>query len=160
MELVFMRHGIAVERGDPLAPVEFERYLTTEGAEKVKQIAKHLSKIGSMFDMIISSPFVRARQTAEIVAKTLNLEKKLILDERLSAGATIAKILALASEYKNSNSLLFVGHEPDLGDAVSHLAGIRSISIKKGGLAGVRISEFGPGKGDLLYFIPPKMLLG
>ena len=71
MELYIVRHGIAIDREDPKSPAEADRYLTEEGVEKTQQVAKALSALDLHADLLVSSPYVRAMQTAEIFANAL-----------------------------------------------------------------------------------------
>ena len=64
MQLYIVRHGIAIDREDPECPAEAERYLTEEGIEKIKQVAKAISALRLQVDLMVSSPYVRAMQTA------------------------------------------------------------------------------------------------
>src|SRR6266436_1166178 len=71
MQLYIVRHGIAIDREDPKCPPEAERYLTEEGIEKTKQVAKGIAALGAHADLMVSSPLVRATQTAAIFAEAL-----------------------------------------------------------------------------------------
>ena len=72
MQLYIVRHGIAIEREDPKCPPDPERYLTEEGVEKTKQVAKSMAVLGVTGDLFLTSPYVRAAQTAEIFASALD----------------------------------------------------------------------------------------
>src|SRR6266481_209201 len=75
MQLYIVRHGIAIDREDPKCPSEAERYLTEEGVEKTKQVAKGIASLGVHADLMLSSPYVRAMQTAVIFAGALEYPK-------------------------------------------------------------------------------------
>ena len=68
MQLYVVRHGIAIGREDPKCPPDAERYLTEEGVEKTREVAKGVAALGATADLFLSSPYVRAMQTAEIFA--------------------------------------------------------------------------------------------
>src|SRR5262249_49031694 len=68
MQLYIVRHGIAIDREDPKSPPDPERFLTEEGIEKTKEVARGVVRLGIVPDLLISSPYVRAMQTAEIFA--------------------------------------------------------------------------------------------
>ena len=88
MQLYIVRHGIAIDREDPKCPPDPERFLTEEGTEKTKQVAKGLAEIGTVPDLILSSPYVRAFQTAEIVASAFEYSKqKIQKSDQLLPGA-------------------------------------------------------------------------
>src|SRR5215467_4201965 len=78
MQLYIVRHGIAIDREDPKSPPDPERYLTDEGMEKTRQVAKGVAALGITADLMISSPYVRAMQTAEIFAAALDYPKQKI----------------------------------------------------------------------------------
>ena len=78
MQLYIVRHGIAIDREDPKCPPDPERYLTEEGVEKTKQVAKGVAALGVMGDLFLASPYVRATQTAEIFASALEYAKQKI----------------------------------------------------------------------------------
>ena len=74
MEIYILRHGIAVERGTPGCKKDSDRPLTEEGERKMWQIAKAMLRMDLKFDLILSSPYIRAKRTAEVVAETLGQE--------------------------------------------------------------------------------------
>src|SRR6185436_3496825 len=90
MEIYLLRHGIAVERDAHRGPDE-ERALTDEGRRKVRRGAEAMRAMKLSCDVILSSPLVRARQTAEIVAESLRLKKQLQVTEHLAPGVPTAK---------------------------------------------------------------------
>ncbi|OQY30326.1 MAG: phosphohistidine phosphatase SixA [Candidatus Cloacimonetes bacterium 4572_55] len=165
MHITFLRHGIAINYYDPQCPVDFERYLTDQGIERMESIAKWMEKEEFGFDRIYTSPLVRARQTAEIVAKCLKATAKMEVANSLSCGASLSEIRALLKNAGKSEKILLVGHAPDFGHAVSLLIGAKStihypISLKKGGFAGVRADKIYKNEGELLYLIQPKLIVG
>ncbi|PYU14179.1 MAG: phosphohistidine phosphatase SixA, partial [Acidobacteria bacterium] len=76
MELYIVRHGIAIDREDPQCPPDPERYLTEEGVEKTKGVAKGVAALGVAADLFFTSPYVRASQTAEIFADVLDYSRQ------------------------------------------------------------------------------------
>src|SRR5260370_40478702 len=71
MQLYIVRHGIAIDREDPTCPADPERYLTEEGVEKAKQVAKGVAALGVTGELFLTSPDGRAAQTAEIFSSAL-----------------------------------------------------------------------------------------
>jgi phosphohistidine phosphatase len=134
MEIYILRHGIAVERGTKGYKNDGDRPLTKDGEDKTKQIAKALRALDLKFDLVLSSPYVRARQTAEIVAEVLDQE--VTLTDFLIPDASAVDLIGEINAEKPQRVLL-VGHEPDLSRLVSVLitggpgAGIE---LKKGGI--------------------------
>ena len=145
-----------------------DRPLTDEGRVKMKQEAKGMRKLGLAFDLIFTSPLLRARQTAEIVAEAFGLEDKLIITNALAAGRSLTRgankhieIFVEVGAHDCSRALL-VGHQPDLSELTSVLlSGNRDLSIefKKGGLCGVEVSSMPPrAPGVLLWLLTPRQL--
>jgi len=94
MQLYIVRHGIAIDREDPKCPPEAERYLTEEGVEKTKQVAEAVAALGIQADLMFSSPYVRATQTAAIFASELEYSKqKIRRTDSLLSGAEPGAIL-------------------------------------------------------------------
>jgi len=138
MNLYLLRHGIAVEPDTPGYKHDRERPLTPEGKRKLRGIARAMSVMDLSFDFVLSSPFVRARQTAEIVVKVLKAKKRLALAEELAVDgnprALIERVRRLEPQPAN---VLLVGHEPYLSRMVSVLVAGDSgaaITFRKGGL--------------------------
>src|SRR5262245_29578427 len=133
-----LRHGIAVERGTKGYPLDSQRPLTPEGRKKVRRIAKTLRRLGVSIDLILSSPYVRARQTAEIVAKVLGSGKRLKFSEHLMAEGDAEDLIGQLSRlYYSAASVMLVGHEPYLSQLISVLLTGKpdlAMTLKKGGL--------------------------
>jgi len=138
MEIYFLRHGIAVDRGTPGYPDDSQRPLTPEGRKKVKRGTKGMKALGLSFDWIFSSPYLRARATAEIVAQAFQMEHRLKFSEHLAVDGN-PKLLCeeIARLRKPPGRLLLVGHEPDMSEWVGLLIGGQkkmNITLRKGGL--------------------------
>jgi phosphohistidine phosphatase len=137
MNLYLLRHAIAVERGTP-SMEDAQRELTSEGAAKMNRIARGMLALDLQFDLILSSPYIRARQTADIVAEEFNIRDKLRFTENLIPGAEGEQvILEINKRYRKNENILVVGHEPMLSSLIAILiSGDPSLSIvmKKGGL--------------------------
>jgi phosphohistidine phosphatase len=120
----FLRHGDAAD-GSP----DFERPLTDKGERQSRDAGAALAALGVELDICLTSPRVRARETARLACEPLGLEP--VLEERLQGGHFDP--LEVAAGLAN---VLLVGHEPDFSDAIAELTGGR-VDMKKGGLAGV-----------------------
>ena len=136
MNLYLLRHGIAAERGTGQYASDADRPLTTKGRRKLRGAAAAMRAMNLSFDVILSSPLVRARQTAELIAKALHCRHRLELTELLAPGASAAGLVRRLNQLKPQSALL-VGHEPDLSALASRLLtggdGL-AITFKKGGL--------------------------
>ena len=163
MNLYFMRHGIAVARGDTGIPSDDrERALTPKGIKRVHKAAKGLLCLSLSFDRILTSPFERARRTAQIVAEALHLEERLKEMQELSPDQSIQDLLSGLIAYQGENDIFLVGHEPLLSRTVSFLlsgsAGAE-IRLKKGGLCCLEVDGLPPKESAVLHWaLAPKQL--
>jgi phosphohistidine phosphatase len=159
MDLYIFRHGIAHELSR--SGHDRDRELTSEGEQKTRDAGKALRKLGVEFDLVLSSPFARAWQTAEILVKELKCEDLLRKCEALASGEPSAGVLAeLKREARKSNSILLVGHEPDLSQLISILlSGSPRLSIvmKKGGLCKLTCDVPDAGAATLEWLLTPKL---
>jgi phosphohistidine phosphatase len=161
MELYILRHGIAEERR-PALP-DSQRRLTPDGSRKVRRIGKALKGLKVKFDLILSSPYYRAKETAELVAATLNKVKALKLTSALTPdGSPRDLIEELNRNHPRCKCILLVGHEPYLSSLVSLLLSGRSdlsITLKKGSLCGLTMQKLHYGRcATLESLLTPKHL--
>jgi phosphohistidine phosphatase len=163
VNLFLLRHGLAVEREEfNFANDEF-RPLTPKGKRQLRKIAAALRAMELRFDVILSSPLVRARQTAEIVAAELKLRKRIALANELKPGGGAKKlVLKILAQKINSGDVLLVGHEPDLSQLISLLVtGGRDagFALKKAGLAKLEIEKLRAGKcATLAWLLTPAQM--
>jgi phosphohistidine phosphatase len=138
MDLFILRHAIAVEPGSPAYEDDSQRPLTSRGSAKMKRIASGLRHMKVEFDLILSSPHLRASQTGEILAKSYGLRDKLILTPALLPEAPASQIInEVNDKYPQYKSVVLIGHQPSLNRLISMLISgdpTLSISLKKGGL--------------------------
>ena len=163
MNLYILRHAIAVDHGTPGYENDADRPLTPEGARKLERVARAMRALDLDFDLILTSPYVRARQTAEGVAEVLKLGKKLEFTETLTPGGdTRALIQLLTNHPKAPKDVLLVGHEPYLSGLVSLLvAGIEGFPVlfKKAGFCKLRIDSLQHGRCAMLaWLLTPKQM--
>jgi phosphohistidine phosphatase len=154
MELYFLRHGIAADVG-PAGSGDAGRPLTKEGVTKLKAATRGLRRLGVAPDVLLSSPLVRARQTAEIVAYELELE--LQLADALAPGCTVERLLDLLGQHRDAERAMVVGHEPDFSAMIGALTGGSRVLIKKGGLGRVDL-DVTEASGALVWLLPPSAL--
>jgi phosphohistidine phosphatase len=155
MELYFLRHGIAADVG-PDGSGDAGRPLTAEGIAKLKEEARGLRRLGVRPDIILTSPLVRARQTAEIVRHALGLDSRVV--DALAPGCDITRLRDLLGEYRSAESIMVVGHEPDFSDLIGALTGGSRVQLKKGGLARIDLESVDEGAGALIWLLPPLAL--
>ncbi len=158
MKLYFLRHGIAV---DPQAwdGSDFDRPLTPEGHDRMEREAAAIDELSLGLDSIVTSPLVRAKQTAAIVAQRLGMRAKLVEDPRLAGGFNFERFGAVLAEHRNASSLMLVGHEPAMSAVVGRAIGNASVELKKASLAAIDVPDPASPSGTLLFLIPPKVLV-
>jgi phosphohistidine phosphatase len=161
MNIYILRHGIAVVRDDLDYKRDAERPLTPKGKRQLRQVAAAMKKMGLRFDLILSSPYLRAKQTAEIVARSLELQKKLAFSAELTPGGNPqALIQQLNTAHPKSNAVLLVGHEPYLSRLIGLLTAGETnpaIDLKKGGLGKLEIEKLSHARcATLAWLLTPK----
>src|SRR5688572_13844320 len=137
MNLYIIRHAIAVDEGMPGYEDDSQRPLTDKGRNKMRQIAKALRHLGVEFDLILSSPYVRACETAEILADVFKMKKKIVLSDNLIPLGNPELLIGEINEKHAVDSLAIVGHEPHLSTLIGLLTSEGSkleITLKKGGV--------------------------
>lgn len=159
MELYILRHGIAVERGTPGYKKDSARPLTPEGEDKMRQIADAMRGMDLKFDLILSSPFARAEQTANIVAG--ELDEEVTFSKYLEPGGNALELIGEINDEK-AHRVLLVGHEPDLSSLISVLitgGSDATIELKKGGLCKLTTDKLVFGQcATLNWLLTPKQL--
>lgn len=157
MKLYILRHGEAADHGDPRFKTDAERPLTRKGIKRTRELADGLRQMDITFDVILSSPLVRARQTAEIVASRLKLGRRLRLTHRLSpAGSYVDLMAQIRSARPRPEAILIVGHEPHLSGLVSLLCTGGSslgLTLKKGGLVRLELKSPKPARCAVLEWL-------
>ncbi len=153
----FLRHGPA---GDPQTweGSDFDRPLTSAGAKRIAAEAKTMANLRIKPDIVITSPLVRARQTAAIVVKELDLRDALVEDERVGPGFSPARLADVLDDHSDADAVMFVGHEPSMSHTIGTLIGGGEIDFKKGGLACVELTDDRPLRGTLAWLATPKLL--
>ena len=163
MILYILRHGIATEPDARMFAKDADRPLTPEGKRKLGQVAGAMEALGLSFDLILSSPYLRARQTAEIIAESLKARKRLELSDSLTPGGSAKKLVDLLNHLRPApESVLLVGHEPYLSALISLLvSGDASFAVvmKKGGLCKLSAESLTPGRcATLEWLLTPKQM--
>lgn len=160
MLLYLLRHGVAVDREAPDCPPDPQRPLTREGSEKARLAIAGLRRLGVKPGTIVSSPLLRAMQTAEIAAELLGHAKdKIRRTPALEPSADPADLLRELAKMK-AEEVLCAGHAPHLDELIAHAVGARTpfTSLKKSGAACLEFESFAAGRGMLLWLYPPKVL--
>jgi phosphohistidine phosphatase len=157
MRVFIIRHAIAAERAPGL--VDDERRLTKRGKLRFRGAARGLARLYAPPTAMVSSPLVRARQTARIAALAWD-RMKVTRDEAL-AGGSIEDVMTLLARFPATASVALVGHEPQVSELLAHLVGSNDaarLAFKKGGVAVVDLPEGAQSPGRLAAFLPPGVL--
>jgi phosphohistidine phosphatase len=160
IHLYLVRHAIAEERGDNW-PDDTKRPLSDEGRVRMAKQVAGLEALEVRIEEVLTSPLVRTRQTAEILAQGLSSRPKVTEFPALAPGHSAKEMLSALKDYGRRSRLAMVGHEPGLGDLIAALIGTRNpITFKKGGVALVKVDRLPPeaGSGALCWFVTPKIL--
>jgi len=158
MQLIIIRHATAVPRGTPGIPDE-DRPLTPEGEQKFREAAKGLAGLVDRPDALLTSPWLRAKQTAAIAAAPWGrIEPK---ETAALASGSFDEQAAVLDRYPGESTVAVVGHEPWVSELLARLLGSSHddrLEFKKGGAALVDV----PGRlaegGQLVWYLPPKVL--
>jgi phosphohistidine phosphatase len=163
MELYLIRHGIAQPLGQKNDFTDEKRALTPQGRDRLREAAKGLRKLGINFDLMLTSPLVRAIESAEIIADALGMDKKLITQtNNLVPGAAFDELFGEIKQQKGIETLALVGHQPDLGELISTIVwgeGKLCVPLKKGGVCCINLTETVPAlRGSLMWLLTPRQL--
>jgi phosphohistidine phosphatase len=163
MILYIVRHGIAINRTDPQCPPDPERYLTEDGLKKTRQAAEGVVALEAEPDLFLSSPYVRAIQTAEIFADVLHWAKsKIRRTGALLPGAAAAGLFKELAQEKRSKSVFAFGHAPNVDQLIALAVNSKQniTELKKAGVAALELRHISPPAAKLLWIATPKLLRG
>lgn len=161
MQLYIVRHGIAVDREDPKCPADPERFLTNEGIEKTREVAQGVAEVATVPDLMLTSPYLRAVQTAEVFAAVFEYSKqKIRKSDLLLPGAESLQLFRELSKDKDLSTVFVFGHAPHLDDLIATAIGTKHhiSSLKKAGVALVELKRMVPPSGELVWLATPKLL--
>lgn len=157
MDLYILRHAIAVSREDASIPRDSERPLTARGVAKLRKVVRGMKALGLSYDLILTSPYVRARQTAAVVADEMGAPTKVERTPHLAPdGNPRALMEQIGSRHREGGSILVVGHEPCLSQLISVLVSgdeRAAIAMKKAGLCRLSIQTPRYGKCAVLEWL-------
>ena len=159
MDLLILRHGEAGRHS--LSPGDSKRSLTSEGRQEIVDLSNGLKSLGIKLDKVFTSPLLRAKQTAEIVTKSLKYKGTIEDLNSLKPEGNRLEFYSVLSKLKQESVILAVGHEPYLSEMISEAisqSGCR-INLKKAGMARIRVISTLPKiKGELRWLLTPKHL--
>jgi phosphohistidine phosphatase len=163
MRLSLLRHGIAANRTGPEYENDSERPLTPKGERRMQRAAKGMKAAGLSYDLILSSPYLRAKQTAEIVAQVVTTPEGVMLAETLTPEGNPRQLIEeLCSDHRERQDVLLVGHEPYLSRLISTLltgSPNLSIELKRGALCTLSTETLRFGRcASLVSLLNPRQL--
>lgn len=154
-DLYLLRHAHAGDAATWAGP-DAARPLTDKGRRQAERLGRFLADAGFHPDAVISSPRIRAAQTAEIVADSLGAA--VTIDDRLGGGLDVGDAEAVLADHGDPARPILVGHDPDLSDLVATLCGA-DVPMRKGALARIEVVRpLGTGGGTLRWLLPPDAL--
>jgi phosphohistidine phosphatase len=161
VELYLVRHAIAATRGEEW-PDDDKRPLTARGVSRFREAVEGLRTLGVEVDEIFTSPLVRARQTADLLAAGLPGKPPIRTLDALAPGHEPRSVLAQLARASRRRRVALVGHEPGLGELAAHLIGAgRALPFKKGGVCRIDVESLTSRRpGALTWFVPPRLLRG
>lgn len=161
LELYMIRHGLAgTSLEDKL--LDEKRPLKKKGKERMQEIAEGLWELGISFDSILTSPLLRAKETADIINAYCGDKKEATVTDLLRPGASYTKLIQLLNQFKGTKKVAIVGHEPFLSSFASYcLTKNKSslLNLKKGGILKLEIDgALKPGSCLLSWLMEPKQI--
>lgn len=159
MQLYILRHGIAED--GTLGGSDSDRALTGEGRKRLRDVLKAAQNARVSPDLIVSSPYVRAVQTAEVAAAAFSYKEALLRTDALIPSSDAQAVWEEVRIHKSATQLLVVGHEPLLSRFVGFMLAAPAIFVdmKKGALVRIDVDQFGANpRGVLKWMITPKLV--
>ncbi len=164
MNLYLMRHAIAVARDEPGVETDGERPLSARGIKRMRKAARGLKRLEITFDALLTSPLLRARQTADIVAQAIGLNDPVEEISGLAPESSVDNLIVGLARFRGREHVLLVGHEPLLSQAMIFLLTGKknessNIPLKRGALCRIEVDGLPPDKpGKLHWLLAPKQL--
>jgi phosphohistidine phosphatase len=162
MNIHLLRHGIAAPLAEENDFRDEKRRLTPEGELKLRRAAQGLKLLQVSFDLVVSSPLIRAKETAEIIAEVLKYKPAIDIWDELEPEGPPESVCSRLRSHSEKGSLLLVGHQPSIGVLASYLLtgnSSRSLPFKKGSIFSLEITDLPPvGIGNLNWMLSSRML--
>ena len=158
VSLHLLRHADAGEpgawQGDDAA-----RPLSDKGVDQAERVSRHLARLGFETDAILSSPRLRALQTAEILGAALGV--KVRVEDRLAGSLDLRRVATILRDAGNPRKSVLVGHDPDFSELLAELVGAPTMTMSKGAIARIDLAEgIAAGSGVLRWLLPPDLVSG
>lgn len=157
-ELYLIRHGAAEERGDAW-PDDTKRPLTERGITRLRQSVRGIIQLGVSLDVILTSPLVRARQTADVVAGEFDVRPPVVQTDSLAPGGGYQAVLSDLAKQSRRRRIALVGHEPGLGALAGRLSNSHALEFKKGAICRIDVTALPPSApGAIRWFLTPRAM--
>jgi phosphohistidine phosphatase len=158
LELYIVRHGLAAESAEGQS--DDLRALTAHGVARLGAVAAGLLVLETRWDLIVTSPLLRARQTGEVLARGMKSKAPVVVSDALAPSGSPADVIADLARQKARSAIALIGHEPGVGVLTAQLLGMRApVVFKKGAVCRLDFLAWPPdGSGVLRWFATPKML--
>jgi phosphohistidine phosphatase len=158
VEIYFFRHGPAGS-ADAWEGSDADRPLTDQGRELTARVVDRLAATGLNVDLIVTSPYARAVQTAELATKVLVPGGRVEQDDGLRPGFGFSTLQRILRSHADLNRLMLVGHEGDFTKVIGEMiGGSPGMVLKKSGIALVDVTDSGATDGELRWLVPPSLL--
>jgi phosphohistidine phosphatase len=157
MEIYLVRHGEYVDLGSSTFEEDSRNPLSDAGIAKLQRQAQTLAAWQLPIDQIVTSPFVRSRQTADILADSLNVA----VTEHTALTRTYFNVDALrqiVAAYPQSQHLMLVGHESDLSAVAAAVIGGGNLDLARGGIIRITLDSVDPPQGKLVWLLTPQVM--
>jgi len=157
--IYLVRHGVAADQG-PGFPNDDDRPLTSDGIERLREEVLGLRALQMRVDRVLTSPLVRAAQTAEILGAGIGYASPLVTVDALRPGGRYDALMAALGRLGDDRAVALVGHMPSIGEIAARLIGaVEPLAFKKGGTCCIETDGLPPTRaGQLRWFVPPRAL--
>jgi len=159
MLIILFRHGPAGVQDPARWPSDIDRPLTPKGVERTRMAVRGLARLVHEVAFILTSPYVRAKETAVILGEVFGVGAVDTVDA-LASGASPRGVLAAIEKFHPERTVILVGHEPDLGMLAGAMIGsARALPLKKAGACAIMFDAAArAGGGSLAWHVPPRIL--
>jgi phosphohistidine phosphatase len=158
--LYIVRHAFAGQHGDPRYPDDALRPLTKKGTRQFRRMVKKLARRDFAPELVATSPLVRCRQTADVIADRVETEPDVVERDELQPGGSLDALIRWSAQ-QPAQQLAWVGHAPDVDEMASALLGDHGADIvfAKGAIAAISFDDqIATGKGQLRWLVTPRIL--
>jgi phosphohistidine phosphatase len=157
--LYLVRHAIAEDRG-PEYPDDSQRPLTPRGVSRFRKVARGFASLEPGVQLILTSPYERARHTANILAEELRDDPAVVETAAMTPEAEYADLVGELGAHTGRTAIALVGHEPTISEFAARLLVCKgSVEFKKGGIARIDVPALPPSRpGRLIWVAPPRIL--